>query len=60
MIILKSLSIFKITFQTCKFKKNSNIFKFDDETLFDMETKKFIYNNGEIELTKNEKIFFTF
>ena len=53
--IKKPFNIQELLFKLAKFKKNSNIFKFDDETLFDMETKKFIYNNSEIELTKNEK-----
>ncbi len=55
--IKKPFNIQELLFKLAKFKKNSNIFKFDDETLFDMETKKFIYNNSEIELTKNEKNF---
>ncbi|MCT7515310.1 response regulator transcription factor [Aliarcobacter cryaerophilus] len=55
--IKKPFNIQELLFKLAKFKKNSNIFKFDDQTLFDMETKKFIYNNSEIELTKNEKNF---
>ena len=56
-VMFLSDNIQELLFKLAKFKKNSNIFKFDDETLFDMETKKFIYNNSEIELTKNEKNF---
>ena len=52
--IKKPFNIQELLFKLAKFKKNNNTFKFDNETLFDMESKKFIHNNSEIELTKNE------
>lgn len=53
--IKKPFNIQELLFKLEKFKKNNSIFKFDNETFFDINLKKFIFNNIEIELTKNEK-----
>lgn len=53
----KPFNVQELLFKLKKFNKNSDIFRFDDNILFDMKSKKIIYNNEEIELTKNEKNF---
>ena len=58
MIILKKpFNIQELLFKLAKFKKNSNIFKFDDETLFDMETKNSYTIIVRLNSQKNEKEF---
>ncbi|AXK48082.1 DNA-binding response regulator [Aliarcobacter trophiarum LMG 25534] len=53
----KPFNIQELLFKLKKFNKNSDIFRFDDDILFDMKSKKIIHNNKEIELTKNERNF---
>lgn len=58
--IKKPFNIQELLFKLAKFKKNSNIFKFDDQTLFDMETKNSYTIIVRLNLQKMKRIFFTF
>lgn len=53
--IKKPFNIQELLFKLAKFKKESDLFKFDDELYFDKKFKKLFYKSEEIDLTKNEK-----
>lgn len=53
--IKKPFNIQELFFKLSKFKKDSDIFRFNAELFFDKQFKKLFYMEEEIELTKNEK-----
>ncbi|QKF58441.1 response regulator transcription factor [Aliarcobacter lanthieri] len=55
--IKKPFNIQELLFKLTKFKKDSDIFKFDEDIIFDKKFKKLLCKNKEIKLTKNEKNF---
>jgi len=57
--IKKPFNIQELLYKLSKFKKDSIIFKFNDELIFEKLSKRLFFLDKEIELTKNEKSILT-